>query len=305
MRIALCGLGPWGRTFARTLDELGVLACGVDPSAEARAAARVALPGLALSGSFARALAADVDAVVITTPAVTHARLTLAALAAEKHVLCEKPLAMSLVDAREVRAGARAVGRIVLVGHVLEYAPATAALRDRIARGAIGAIVAIDAERRQAPRCGRASGPLWELAVHDVGLVTRTVRAPIERVVARAHGPAEVEISLDFAGGIRAELRAGTAASTPRRKTVVRGERGWLELDELDHALIERDCDGVSVAVPYAATQPLRLECEAFLTAIRAGTPPPSDVDMGVDVVRVLDAAASSIALGGAPMRLC
>lgn len=305
MRIALCGLGPWGRTLARTLGELGVLRRAIDPSPAALALAAPELGAVETSGAFGDALAGDVDAVVLATPIATHAALTLAALDAGKHVFCEKPLATSLADARAVQVRARAARRIVMVGHVMEYAPIVLAMRAHLASGALGRVLDVRAERSQPRRASRLADPLWELAVHDVGLLLRTLRRPVQSVSARADGT-RVDLQLSLLGGARASLGADADAPDRVRRTRLSAERGVLMLDETEGTLLARagGLEGLARPLAFATTPPLSRECEAFLAAIRTGAPPPTDVDMGFDVVRVLHAAATSIARGGAPIDL-
>jgi predicted dehydrogenase len=297
-RVALLGLGPWGRVLARTLRELGALRCAIDPDPRALREAAGGLEGVELSSEPSRAHERDVDAVVVATPIATHAPLTLAALDAGKDVLCEKPLALSLEDALAIRARARAKRRFVMVGHVLEYAPVIELLRAQVTASAIGPVRAIHAERLQAARAAREPEPLWELAVHDVGTLLRTVRNAVLGVSARRRA-GRVELRLDLEAGVRATLIADAAAPSRVRRTLVQGERGALALDELAGEVVTR---GTSTAgsLRAASTPPLSLECAAFLRAVRLGRPGPIDVDLGVAVVRVLHAAQTSIERHGA-----
>ena len=80
----------------------------------------------------------DVDLVSIVTPVVTHFEMTMAALNAGKHVLCEKPMAMNAEEARKMTELARQKGVLALIDHELRFLPGRQKLADLIRRGDIG-----------------------------------------------------------------------------------------------------------------------------------------------------------------------
>ena len=122
-RLALLGHG-----FAGRLHEQAALACGLTVARVCR------------SGDDWRAAvnADDVDAVVIATPNALHHPQAIAALAAGKHVLVDKPMATTAADGAAMIDAARAAGRTLLVGHMWRYRDEVIAARDRIAGGAVG-----------------------------------------------------------------------------------------------------------------------------------------------------------------------
>lgn len=81
------------------------------------------------------------DIVAITTPSFTHKDLALEAIAASAHVLLEKPMAMSLADAREIAEAAEVVGTVLALGHIYRYLPCMKALADDIAAGKYGKVL--------------------------------------------------------------------------------------------------------------------------------------------------------------------
>ncbi|HYZ70520.1 MAG TPA: Gfo/Idh/MocA family oxidoreductase, partial [Thermoleophilaceae bacterium] len=126
MRVGVVGLGYWGPNLARNLDRLpgAELRWLCDGSEAARARAAPGFPGVRLSAELDELLAdPDLDAVVVATHVPSHAELTLRVLAAGKHCFVEKPLALRVADAERAVAAARAAGRTLMVGHLLEYHP--------------------------------------------------------------------------------------------------------------------------------------------------------------------------------------
>ncbi len=138
-RVALLGCGYWGKNLARNFHELDVLALVCDPSEASRATATEIAPGVATSVDFNDAIkSSDIDAIAIATPAETHFDLAVAALRAGKDVFVEKPLALKSDDGSELQCVADEHGRILMVGHLLEYHPAVLRLRELIDAGELG-----------------------------------------------------------------------------------------------------------------------------------------------------------------------
>ena len=112
--------------------------------------------------SVAAALAAPVTGVVIATPAETHYTLVQQALAAGKDVLVEKPLALTYAGAHLVQL-AETAGRILMVGHVLEYHPAIRQLEALLQHGVLGKVRYIWANRVSLGKVRREENILWSL----------------------------------------------------------------------------------------------------------------------------------------------
>lgn len=137
---AVVGTGFGVITHARALDAAGIevrALVGRDPEKTARRAALYGIPHALThrAEAFARD---DVDVVAVTTPPHTHAEIVLDAVAAGKHVLCEKPFARDLAQAREMLAAAEAAGVVHLLGTEFRFAPGQALLTRVVRSGAIG-----------------------------------------------------------------------------------------------------------------------------------------------------------------------
>ena len=132
MRVGVVGLGYWGPNLARNFATIPgcELTWLCDASPDARARLERSFPAARSTGALDDLLSdGQLDAVVLATPVPTHAELAVAAAEAGKHCFVEKPLATTAADAeRAVDAAARA-GKILMVGHLLEYHPAVARLK--------------------------------------------------------------------------------------------------------------------------------------------------------------------------------
>ena len=143
VRMALLGYGWAGAMHARAAQSAGVEIVGVAGHNLQRVEAFAATHGIAQATEDWPTLAADprVDLVVVATPNALHHPQVLHALTCGKHVLVEKPMALSVQTARDLIAAAQAAGRVLAVGHMWRYRDEVIALRDRIAAGDFGRIV--------------------------------------------------------------------------------------------------------------------------------------------------------------------
>ncbi len=163
----------------------------------------------AISGYKTLLARADVDAVYIGLPNALHYEWTIAALEAGKHVLCEKPMALSESDAREMFAKAEATGRILIEAFMYRAHPQTGLIRETIAKGAIGEIQLIrtnftfkrDASRYDARyRSGPGGGSLMDVGCYCVDFTRTLLGAEPDRVQCLAH---KHEFGVDdFAAGV-------------------------------------------------------------------------------------------------------
>ena len=142
LRLAVVGLGYWGPNLARNFAAISgcELAWLYDPSPDAREQAATRFPTARVTGDLAEVLADDtLDAVALATPVPTHADLAVRVLEAGKHCFVEKPLAQSVADAERAAAAADEHGRVLMVGHLLEYHPGVQQLKQLTESGELGA----------------------------------------------------------------------------------------------------------------------------------------------------------------------
>ncbi len=238
-RIGLLGCGVWGANHLRVWAELGLLGavCDIDP--HRLAAVGADHPDVELRSS-AEGLFADpaVDAVVIATPASTHAALAAAAMAAGKDVLVEKPLALEIGDAEALVRQADATGAVLLVGHVLEYHPAFVALTALVRAGELGKVRYAYSNRLNFGRVRTEESALWSFAPHDLALLLRTLDDFPTDVACHggaylSEGVADVNVmNLAFAGGARAHVFVSWLHPFKEHRFIVVGERKMAVIDD-------------------------------------------------------------------------
>jgi predicted dehydrogenase len=167
----------------KRLQEQGaceLIACvDVNPDAARRMAETFGIPRIFTD--YHELLAMDeLDGVCIATPPFVHRDATVASLRAGKHVLCEKPMAMSVAEAQEMIAVARETGMVLTIGHGGRFSAAAQAIHERVQAGDLGEIYygkAVALRKRGVPSRGvftvkrlNGGGPLIDIGVHALDL---------------------------------------------------------------------------------------------------------------------------------------
>lgn len=320
--VAVIGCGYWGKNLVRNFQQLGRLAMVADVTEAGRNAAVAVAGGAPIVADIDAALHSDVAGVVISTPAETHFELAQRALLAGKDVFCEKPLALRPEEGEALLALAGLQGRILMVGHVLEYHPAVVKLRELVASGALGKVQYIYSNRLSLGKVRREENILWSFAPHDIAIILRLMGAMPLQVVATGGAYVQPNIAdvtvtnLLFDNGVRAHVHVSWLHPFKEQRLVVIGSRKMASFDDVSKQLVMYDqrvevekgqpapIKGEAEPVEFAKDEPLRLECQAFLDAMATRTPPLTDGRSGLRVLQVLGAAQRSLMLNGEPITL-
>src|SRR5438270_11093161 len=244
VRVGVVGLGYWGPNLARNFDALAaselVWCCDSAPDARERTALLV--PGARMTDRIEELLADDdLDAVALATPVPTHAELAVEVLAAGKHCFVEKPLAQSVTDAERAVAAATASGRVLMVGHLLEYHPGVRRLKELAESGELGDnIFYIYGDRLNLGKLRADENALWSLGAHDVSVVMLLAggEEPVEIV---AHGESYVRPGVEdvvfcflrFPSGLSAHLHLSWLDPHKERRFTVVGSRRMATFDDM------------------------------------------------------------------------
>jgi len=320
--VAVLGCGYWGKNLVRNFAQLGALAMVGDPTPAGRATASEIAPTAEVVASVDDVLSSPVAGVVIATPAETHFELTRQALEAGKDVFVEKPLALTYEQGAQLVRLAGERSRILMVGHVLEYHPAVVRLLDLVRDGALGKILYIYSNRLSLGKVRREENILWSFAPHDIAIILRLLGGLPLQVIACGGAYLQPNIAdvtvtqLLFDNGVRAHVHVSWLHPFKEQRLVVVGSRKMATFDDVAKELVLHDqrvdireaqpvpMKGPGDVVPFAADEPLRLECEAFLRAIATRTPPLTDGESGLRVLKVLQAAQRSLTMNGEPVQL-
>jgi predicted dehydrogenase len=322
LRIGVVGLGYWGPNIARNFAAVrgSELAWCCDGSAAALERAGAMFPGVRLSSDLDELLSdPELDAVAVATPVPTHGDLAVRVLEAGKHCFVEKPLAQSVADAERAVAAAEDAGRVLMVGHLLEYHPGIRVLKELADTGELGdRIYYIYGNRLNLGKLRADENALWSLGAHDVSVVLYLAGEEPSEVVARGESYVQPGVEdvvfcfLRFPSGLSAHLHLSWLDPHKERRFTVVGSRRMATFDDM--ALegkvtiydkgFDEDARGygeyitrsgaiVSPAIPNV--EPLRVECEHFVESVLEGSRPRSDGESGLHVVRVLERLQESL----------
>lgn len=290
----MVGIGYWGRNVLRNFDELcSVTACVHTGAAENRQWVEENYPGIDVTTEYGQVLADDeLDAVAIATPIGTHFDLARRALAADKHVFVEKPLADTVERAERLADAAADRDRVLFVGYLFVHHPLVRRLREEVP----------DAGVRTAHFTWLKYGPFSEdvrldLVSHPVSVFLDLFGSTPEAVSRRpslslAAGSDTFDATLSFGGDRRAGLTVNRCSAVESKALTV-ATAGGDTLCWSDRRLYRRDpASGDRVELDALAEEPLERECRAFVNCVADGVQPRTDGAFGVAVNRVLDRLA-------------
>jgi predicted dehydrogenase len=325
---AQVGFGYWGPNLGRNLNAL----LGerwrylVDLSPERRDKASALYPQVNVTGDLDAMLDdPEVAAVVISTPAATHAPLARACLAAGKHVFVEKPLALSVEDAVGLARTADDRGSILMVGHTFEFVPAVRKMKELVDGGEIGDVLYLHSQRLNLGRIQSDINAFWSIGPHDVSVANYLLGTAPEWVAARGarYLHANIEdvmfVTVGYPGGVLAHMHVSWLDPSKTRRTTVVGSRKMLVYDDMDAEAklkifdkgadrLEADAYGAwqyrlrdgAMSVPsLSMVEPLSAELQHFVDCVDTGKRPVVDGWNGVRTVAVLEAVDESLRTGG------
>jgi predicted dehydrogenase len=306
-----------------------VVICEEDPARLRRAVREN--PGAHAAASFAQVLRDPaIVAVALATPVATHFQLALAALKAGKHVLVEKPLTTRSADAERLLRTAMDKRRVLMVDHTFVYHPAVQRIRQLIRSGELGRLHYIDSTRINLGLFQHDVNVLWDLAVHDIAIVSlfTAERPQVVQAIgsARAPGPlASIGIlTLRYPSGLFVHINCSWVSPVKIRHMLIGGDRKMVVYDDLNATEPVKIYDSGVVARTDEERNRLMFEYRIgdvyspkippkealsnmvadFAAAVRRGKAPLSSGRFGADIVRILEAAERSLRRGGAEVKL-
>ena len=335
-RLALVGCGYWGSKHARILhaadgvDELVLVDSREDRLRSLTRSYKVSRCYPALEAALEH-----VDAVVVATPPSTHVAFALAAIEAGKHVLVEKPLALTSAGARRLVSAATEAEVVLMVGHTFEYNPAVRKLAELVRAKELGDLYYLDSARLNLGLYQSDVNVIFDLAPHDISIVNYVLdRKPVAvHAWASRHAHRQLEdvayLRLYYdecldGGGLTANIHVSWLDPCKVRRITAVGSKKMAVYDDLAAEERIRVLDkGVCLAlesgdltqppmsyrygdivVPFVSPdEPLAVQDRHFVECIASGIHPLSDGEDGLSVVEALEAAELSRKLGR-PVRL-
>jgi predicted dehydrogenase len=319
VKVAVAGLGDWGRHLVRNFGELAELRWLCDISPERRDAFAARYPNVGATGDLEHALAdEELDAVVIATPVPTHYELARLALLADKHVFVEKPPAMRGDEMDDLVRLADERDLVLMPGHLLLYHPGVLKLKELVDSGSLGEVLCLYGNRQNLGVIRDYENALWSLGVHDLSVILYLLDEEPEEAIALGRdflqpGVEDVVFCyLRFPSRKIAHMHLSWLDPHKMRKMTVVGREKMVVFDDME---LERKVT-VYEKAPWKPSEtygewrtrtgdihspkipndePLRLECEHFLALVRGESDRRKVARDGAMVVRALERLTESL----------
>lgn len=331
--VGVVGYGYWGPNLVRNFvaNPTTQVTAVADHHLDRLERIRAQFPTVNVTTS-AETLIADprVDAVVIATPVHSHFPLAMAALRAGKHVLVEKPIASTVDEARQLVEEADRRGLVLMVDHTFVYTGAVRKMHELVRKDAFGAVRYYDSTRVNLGLFQSDVNVLWDLAVHDLSIMSYVLgKAPVAvSATGHSHSPGQPEYAAFltlFFGDMIAHINVNWLSPVKIRRTLVGGTSQMIVYDDLETSeKIKLYDKGISVTetpedvrkllISYRTgdlwspkvsdAEALAVEAEHFAACIEGSEKPITDGRAGLELVRILEASNQSLRLNGAPINL-
>ena len=309
-KIAVLGCGLWGRNIVRNFYNLNALGMVCDLDDENLAKVKEQYPGIRTTKDFHDILNNDeITGVVVVTPSHTHFKFVKAMLEAGKHVYVEKPISTVAQEARDLTDLADSKGLVLMVVHLLLYHPAVQRLKMLVEEGALGDIVYAQSDRLNINYFKNDRSVMWDLAPHDVSMISYVLGKNPQRVIAATGCSTDgndimdiTHITIQMEGGAIAHITDSWITPRKHVQLLVRGTKATAILDDTvaEHKLTIYDNfknNSEIVQSDYLEIEPLKLECQHFISCCESGKKARSDGENGFIVVSALE-EAEKIMLG-------
>lgn len=318
-RIALIGSGYWGKNLVRNFYQLGALQLICDKNETVLANFKEQYSDVDTCFALNDLLSRDyIDGVVIATPAETHYNLARESLLAGKNVFIEKPMALHEDDGKELISIAKDSNKVLMVGHLLQYHPIFARLKEMAGSGELGRINYIYSNRLNLGKIRREENILWSFAPHDISMILSLAGEEPESVFATGGNYLHKKIAdvttthLEFPSGLRAHIFVSWLHPFKEQKLVVVGDKKMAVFDDTkpweDKLLLYPHeikwqnnapvpIKGEPERVDIPQDEPLKLECKHFLDCISNGDKPITDGNEGLRVLKILNTAQHALDL--------
>ncbi len=314
-KVCVIGAGKWGKNHIKTLAELGYLGGVVEPNEINLAAIKQRYPEVKYFANINEAIKADFDGFTVATPAETHFELSKILLENKKHILVEKPLALTVEDAKTLNQLAQKNGVNLMVGHVLLFHPAMNKIKHLIDSGEIGRLQYLYSNRLNLGTVRTEENILWSFAPHDISIFQYFIGELPEEIICRGGTFLQPNIHdttmtiLKYPNNIVAHIFVSWLHPFKEQRLVVIGSKGMLSFEdsslkkellfyEKGFDLVKGEPvkrDGPTAMVEYDDNMPLTDELKYFVEHLDGKPVRIASGQNGVDVLQILEIATKSM----------
>ena len=314
-------MGYWGKNLVRVFDQIGALRSICDSNTNVEASCKAEYPEAKFCYQFNAVLAdPEISAIALATPAVNHYHMAKAALEAGKDVFVEKPLAIEVGQGEELVALAEARQKVLMVGHILRYHPAILKLQELIQSGMLGKLQYLYSNRLNIGKIRTEENILWSFAPHDISVMLSLLNETPKNVSCQGGAYLNRDIfdvtlsQFAFPSGVQGHIFVSWLHPVKEQRLVVVGSEKMAVFDDTTenklvlypHKVewknrVPTAIKAAGEAVPISDEEPLKAECQHFVSCVKNRTVALTDGNEGLRVLRVLDACQRSLLKGGLP----
>ncbi|MEP1781817.1 Gfo/Idh/MocA family oxidoreductase [Reichenbachiella sp.] len=333
VKLAIIGYGYWGKNLVRNFNNLENCTVKYVCEREEKSAKKCSnlYPGIKVVSEYEEVLSdPEIDAVVIATSINTHYDLSKKALENDKHVLVEKPMTDSFEKAKELKRMADKLSKVLMVDHTFLYTGAVSYLKKKIDEGEYGQINYIDSTRVNLGLFQQDLNVLWDLAPHDISICFYLMNALPLTVQATgiSHTENNIEniayLTLKYDNDTIVHFNCSWVSPVKIRQMLIGGSKKMVVFNDMEPTekikiydtgfRVRSDQEKDEFTADYrvgdifvpkvGTTEALSAMAQDFIAAIVEGKEPDSNADIGMQVVRILDAAEKSLKNNGQEIAL-
>lgn len=331
--VGIIGFGYWGPNLVRNFANAeGCRVKWVSDLGDNRlAAAAKQFPFLTTTKDYKDLINdPETDAVIIATPVFTHFKLGKEALEAGKHVLIEKPLTSSVAEAQELQDIAAKMGKLLMVDHTFLYTGAVQKIKQLVDDKEIGNLQYLDSSRINLGLFQPDINVLWDLAPHDISILSfihNEIPVSVNATgISHTHNGIEnvAYLTLNFQSNFVAHFSCSWTSPVKIRTMLIGGDKKMVVFNDLEPTEKIRIYDTgfemktqeqrTTALVDYRVgdifipkvpgKEALAGMAADFVNSVNTGAQPLSNADLGIYVVKVLEAAQQSIKQNGKEIKL-
>jgi len=316
MNIGIIGFGYWGQNLVRNFKN--TKNCNVTHIAESQKERHERIhklyPDITISTFNQIITNSNIDAVVIATSISSHYELAKAALENDKHVLIEKPMADSEKNALELIRLSKQQKKILMVDHTYLYTGAVQEIKELTDDGSLGEILYVDSIRANLGKFQSDFNVLWDLAPHDISIINYLINEkPISvQAIGKSYTKNELEsiayLILHYKSNKIIHLNCSWVSPIKIRTMIIAGSKKMLVFDDLEQKKIRiydknfqnniTSNDGI-LEPEFSSKEGLSVMAEDFVNSIINDKEPLSNSNLGLEVVKILEASQKSIKNNG------
>lgn len=315
IKICVVGAGNWGFNHIKTLNSLDINVGCVDNNPKKLKKIKSDFKKINYFNSIKESFEKNYDGYIISTPPSTHTKIAIEILSKSKPVLIEKPLALSVSEAKEIKSVAKKFNVSIVVGHLLLFHPAIIKIKSMIDNGRLGKIQYIYSNRLNLGKVRKEENVFWSFAPHDIALFQYFTNSFPKNIFSMGGDFLQKNVHdttityLKYPDNVQGHIYVSWLHPFKEHRLVIIGSRGSLHFEDSANnkplLFYEKDKDQkidtfslknkISKKINYEKSLPLENEIKHFIDVVNGEQKIKSNVDDGIDVVKILEKASTSI----------